>query len=768
MKSEESFVIITKGSSFLFSSLLFLYMVHIMRYILLLTILFIPSIAHAELNEWYHINGQLLQVTYNGSSTCYSVGTKGMLLHSPDKGESWRQIPTGVSDSLLSIAFSDALHGVIVGENGIVISTSDNGQTWIIGKLGVKTLRAISFHNRTGMIVGDNGVIFRSDDNGKNWIQIQTTIKVGLYSIIMVADSTIMIGAEGGLIFRSTDNGNTWNDDTAEPVFNFLYRISEITVSAERKVFALAVRDKFSFLLVSSDSGKTWNSDTIALPNGTKDITFPNNDFGFAVSNSSQINLSTDGGRNFTANHNFDSTQISVDDLYSVLFIDRKIGIAVGASKTIYRTNDGGINWKLLSFLPNFVRKYTAVQFITEDTGYVGCGSFGLIFRTVNGGATWLPQRTSATDTIISGSEISSLYFYDSKIGIACPVSSGGSVLRTTDGGENYSQKFSLNESFAKIHTLNPNFTVMVGAYIQGYSQSKLSISTDQGVTWSIKVIDSIALSNVFCASNSMFYFSGSYQTPANKFNYSLFSSRDSGRTLEKKPIPQNIKGFGSIYFFDENTGIAAAGDNFFHPLILRTEDGCSTWSVVDSGRFDAPSGLPALTFTNQFHGYAGGSNGLILETFDSGKTWKKSPSPYSEIVLAISALGNDFACAVGGFNTPMVMKKLPKSFYTSVSESKIEITPTVWLYSPRPVPSSGKVHIDAIWVMNVDVSSIQIKLYDMLGLEIKDISSSLYANNSANTGTIEFDGSNLLSGIYYIEIRGGGGRMSVPIMITK
>ncbi|MFN8361091.1 MAG: YCF48-related protein [Candidatus Kapaibacterium sp.] len=739
-----------------------------MRNFLILCVIFLPVFARAEVNQWYKLNSDLLHVTSAGTSSCFAVGTDGVLMRSPNKGDSWRQIPTGYADSLMNIAFADSLHGVAVGENGSLLSTDDAGISWRIQTLGTRTLRAVAFRENVGIIVGDQGTIFRTEDGGKKWMRVNTSRTEAFFSVAFLSNGIVLIGAENGLVFRSTDSGITWDDTKAEPVFNSLYRIRAITVSAEKTVYAVAARETFSFLLKSEDNGSTWNPDTIALPKGTNALSFPKNDRGFAVTRNSQIHFSTDGGRHFIANNNFDSSQISVGHLYSVLFLDSKIGLAVGAHKTIYRTLDGGEHWTLLSYLLQSDYKYTAVQFITEDTGFVGCSGFGLVFRTHDAGATWLPQRASEYDTILSGGYVSSLHFYDSRTGIACPGGSGGSVLRTTDGGSNYSQKFSITNGLASIHALSPDFTVVVGSDAVGYSTSKLSISTDRGLTWSTKVLDSIAFTKVFCASNSVMYCTGSYQSPQNQFNYTFFVSRDRGQSFEKKALPSFIKNINSIYFFDEFNGVATANDQMYRSLILRTEDGGSSWLVADSGRVTSASAQPAISFNDRHHGYVAGSGGRVLETNDGGKTWQPSPTPGKEIIQAIYSLSNDVAYAVGGFNSGLVMKKLPRSFYTSVSEATIDIAPTVWLYNPRPVPTSGIVHIDAIWSQSIDVSTIQVKLYSMLGIEIQNITTSLTKNAGGNTAALQFDGSALLSGIYYIEIQGGGGRMSLPIVIAR
>lgn len=743
-----------------------------MRFILLLFLIILPLNASADKPEWYYLNSNLQKVVFTSSTSMYTVGTNGVILRSTNKGKSWQQIATGLSNALFGIAFSDSLHGTAVGENGVILKSSDAGLSWKIQlqEETKKRLSSVMFYGEKGIIIGEEGNTFLSTNGGITWIYKKISTNEDLYSLGILVDGTILIGASGGLVFRSTDYGNSWDNETTKPISSVDCKITDISISAENSTYALAVNGPNSYLFVSKDNGKIWSINSIDLPDNTTAISFPNNDFGVSVCTYSRINISTDGGLDFFPCNGFDTALMSTSDLSSITFFDKKIGVAVGFSKTIYRTEDGGIHWNLVSFLADYGQRYSSVQFITEDSGFVG-GSNGLVFRTFNGGSTWLPQKRVRADISVTGSTVGALFYYDTQIGIACPDLSAGVVLRSTDGGYSYSENKSVTADYPKIHSSNPNLTFITSSYLgtdQVSTIGVLSISLDKGKTWNRKIFDSLGLLSVFCASNTHLYCTGFYQTKTKQVNYTLFSSKDSGQTFEKKMLPSFIKSVGPLYHFDENNGFACAQDTLYHPVLLRTEDGFNTWIVVDSSSKKIGF-MTSITFTDRLQGYITDVNGVISETTDGGKTWRNSSSPESSRIYSFSAVNQDVAYAVGGKSpSGFVLKKLHKSFYSSVAEATIDVSPTVWLYTPRPVPSSGKVQIDAIWVQNLDVSSIKIKLFNMLGVEINDISTSLFANKGSNTGIIEFDGSNLLSGIYYIEIRGGGGRMSVPIMISK
>ena len=106
-----------------------------------------------------------------GDSTIIVIGKQGKILRSEDNGETWTRVPSGLTDALLGIAFSDQHHGAIVGANGSYLETADGGRSWTRRALGVeRQLSAIRFQpDGTGFIVGEFGTLLRTANAGKEW-----------------------------------------------------------------------------------------------------------------------------------------------------------------------------------------------------------------------------------------------------------------------------------------------------------------------------------------------------------------------------------------------------------------------------------------------------------------------------------------------------------------------------------------------------------------------------------------------------------------------
>lgn len=93
----------------------------------------------------------------------------------------------------------------------------------------------------------------------------------------------------------------------------------------------------------------------------------------------------------------------------SVKEIQNKIIIAVGTNNSIFISFDGGFKWEIISY---FNPDYT-LRWINETIGYYASYN-GEIFRTFDGGATFLPQRNNDTNLISINTTYPILFNMDS------------------------------------------------------------------------------------------------------------------------------------------------------------------------------------------------------------------------------------------------------------------------------------------------------------------------------------------------------------------
>jgi photosystem II stability/assembly factor-like uncharacterized protein len=118
--------------------------------------------------------------------------------------------------------------------------------------------------------------------------------------------------------------------------------------------------------------------------------------------------------------------------LYSVYFVDKQTGWAVGGNGMILHTSNGGANWQTQN--SGTQAWLHSVHFVDKQTGWAA-GADGTILHTSNGGVNWQTQN--------SGTQawLESIYFVDKQTGWA--VGNWGEILHTLDGGSSWKNQSS-------------------------------------------------------------------------------------------------------------------------------------------------------------------------------------------------------------------------------------------------------------------------------------------------------------------------------------
>ncbi|KAF4558099.1 YCF48-related protein [Pseudomonas sp. CES] len=221
-----------------------------------------------------------------------AVGERGVVMLSDDGGSIWRQSPTPVSVTLVSVRFADDTHGFAVGHGGVVLATSDAGETWerrLDGRDIAKMILADA--ERSGddrrimqaqrfmedgpdkplldllvldasrvVVVGAFGLALISEDGGHSWVswkeRLDNPSELHLYAI-RARGSRIVVAGEQGLVRISEDGGKTF---------------STVTTPYDGSFFTLELVGASDIVLAglrgnvwrSQDLGHTWNQ--IATP----------------------------------------------------------------------------------------------------------------------------------------------------------------------------------------------------------------------------------------------------------------------------------------------------------------------------------------------------------------------------------------------------------------------------------------------------------------------------------------------------------------------
>jgi len=134
----------------------------------------------------------------------------GLLLRTPDGGDTWEQIETDRVETFWAIRFSTADRGWAVGEDGIIMATTDGGQTWAKQNGGTRrALFSLALSSSGKMAaVGEAGTILHSED-GANWSRVESGTTETLNAAAAAGDVFWAVGAHGATI-GSRDGGQRW------------------------------------------------------------------------------------------------------------------------------------------------------------------------------------------------------------------------------------------------------------------------------------------------------------------------------------------------------------------------------------------------------------------------------------------------------------------------------------------------------------------------------------------------------------------------------
>lgn len=240
-------------------------------------------------------------------------------------------------------------------------------------------------------------------------------------------------GGYGGVILHTRNGGEKWEVQLGDPASQDPeYRLLHFLDA--RHGWAVQYGWK---LLRTSDGGKSW-SDTGGVPGSwTNNLKFLTPQRGFATAGASSSTLfgTADGGRSWK--RLFDCVaQVQIQGLTKQLacyltdlvFPSARVGYALGGGynggfSVIFKTEDGGENWKTL-FASSDVETIKSAAFTDESRGVVATRDLKM-FLTEDGGSGWrgLPARLERDGT---------MRFADPSVGWGC-WPRGCAV--TTDGG---------------------------------------------------------------------------------------------------------------------------------------------------------------------------------------------------------------------------------------------------------------------------------------------------------------------------------------------
>jgi photosystem II stability/assembly factor-like uncharacterized protein len=256
-----------------------------------------------------------------------------------------------------------------------------------------------------------------------------------------------------------------------------------------------------------------------------------------------------------------------------------------------------------------------ATCFGTDQEGWM-VGELGRIFRTTDGGKSWLRQDAGTKRPFLTMSCL------DAKT--AWIAGKEGVVYATTDGGDTWT----LLQTGSNRHLFTMEFVTRERGHAAGDFGTMIH-TEDGGKTWTpMRVPETVVLPDSALDTGvepgDVNLYSLSFGDPDHAWIVGEFgiviTSSDGGRTWQQQHTPVESTLFG-VRFADARRGWAVGVDS----LILRTEDGGATWSMQK-----APMSQRSL-YDVAVKGDAGwivGDSGTVFKSTDGGATWASEELP--------------------------------------------------------------------------------------------------------------------------------------------
>jgi len=283
-----------------------------------------------------------------------------------------------------------------------------------------------------------------------------------------------------------------------------------------------------------------------AFSQGLNAIVATDNSNIVAVGDNGKILRSSNGGATWSRTTN------GTVNYKSVAFFGNDVWAGASDGK-VYKTTK--VNSPLTGYSTGSANSMNGVYFVSSTVGYV-CGDGGSLYKTTNGGLTWVLKATGIANVKLNG-----ISFRNELSGLV--VGNNGSVYSTSNGGDSWT---ALTSGTTRNLTAVDNFTA--SAYIVGewgtilYCNSLNNITSVKSRTRTdIRAISAFDALNVHIAGGGGFIRNNNVSPDFLNF--------------EKNPMLANLVG---ISYSDNSTGFAVSS---ITDAIIKTTDGGTTWAFT-------------------------------------------------------------------------------------------------------------------------------------------------------------------------------------------
>ena len=480
-------------------------------------------------------------------------------------------------------------------------------------------------------------------------------------------------------------------------------------------------------IVKTTNGGANWTSINSPVTSTVFSFSFINATTGVAACEDGKFIKTTNGGTNWVL-------QIPPPTNYNRLSTVKYFPSGVIYTSGIYGNNmkstDAGATW---TSLVNGINSYIfSSYFLNANSGFASMTA-GYILKTTNGGTNWAEYLTPTSSSNITG-----LQFIDANTGFAIAAFTNDVLLKTTDAGNNWFTLTIGNNGYASyVQFLNANTGI-----VQTYN--KTLRTTNGGNNWTL--IDTVLYSQYGLQFvNALTGYSINYNSPNTTFrkttngglNWSLLSGT----------LPNVLS--TTFKFINTSTGYATGGGNMF-----KTTDGGNAWALLSS--IGGSSDVMYLLDSNSI--LVGGTYGELRKSTDGGLSFTVVPFVSTNGITTMSFINSMTGWVMG--QGGMIVKT---NDILTGNSGFVSQTPNSFILSqnyPNPFNPSTVIRFQ----LSV-VGKVTLKVYDILGKEVATL-----VNGVKNAGnySVEFNASNLTSGVYFYKLESNGFSEVKKMMLIK
>jgi len=692
-----------------------------MKYLKIILLLFLIAItSFSQQIKWIDINGvQNCYVLGEGADGKIFAMSETALYTSTDGGANWAKIiERGIMEEFASrknvIVFRRYIANVI-DRHRIEMST-DNGETWSI------IFSDPRYELYDNIMINDSGIVFACAYNpaqlvrfnGSNWETIGTPISTGdswVYDAVIDHLNNIYVvchATEGDLLFVSTDYGNSWEKKMEVNGFSNVYLGLDNSVIVSKNEGYLSNGD----VRISTNQGATWTYYG-TLEGGVASIEVDLEGRIYAAT-SEGIYINDDRSTRWKyagpEQGTFDDILITKNGV--MLITAGKCSSSwcqtySFRSTTIYRTTDRGIFWT-----PSSVLNQDVFSLLVKPSGQIYVGTLGSrIFITESGGVGW-----SQLSPGVVGNYTYSLTQHNQNI----YAGTDEGLFVSSDNGKTWNN-FTNGKLSGTVYAVvvNSNGSIMVGTNFGVY------VSHDGGNSWSLSSLSGVAVLFMTIDKNDKIYAVTDNGKVWKSFEgtiwYDCNLNRDDIQTIAVNDVGEIFVGVYGGIIHSSDGGINWVENQFTNTYVY------------------------SIAFNSSQDIFAGTYNGVYVSR-NNGQNWTFAGLNGSSV---LSLVLDDKQIIYAGVYQKGVFRS--EQSVTGVKTVSAEFPTSYYLYQnyPNPFNPTTKIKFSI-----PEKSQVSLRIFNILGQQVATILDETMMN--VGTYEIEFDGSNLPSGIYFYRFSTG------------